>query len=208
MGINLDELKFDENGLIPAVIQDVYTKEVLMLAYMNKESIELTIKTGKVNFYSRSRKTLWLKGETSGNYLNLKRLEYDCDADALLVEVIPEGPVCHTGNKSCFYRTMYKSEDAPEGVGIIKKLSERIADRKKHPVDGSYTNYLLDKGIDKILKKVGEECAETIIAAKNNSPEEITYEVSDLVYHLLVMLAERGVDVNRIYDELARRYKK
>lgn len=208
MELNEIELKFDENGLIPAIVQDVYTKEVLMLGYMNRESLELTLKTGKVNFYSRSRKALWLKGETSGNYLNLKKLRYDCDGDALLIEVIPEGPVCHTGNKSCFYRTLHELEDSPDGVAIIEKLYKRIQDRKEHPVEGSYTNYLFDKGIDKILKKVGEECAETIIAAKNNSPDEIRYEVSDLVYHLLVMLVDRGVDVKQIYDELTRRYKK
>ncbi|SHF38418.1 phosphoribosyl-ATP pyrophosphatase /phosphoribosyl-AMP cyclohydrolase [Caldanaerobius fijiensis DSM 17918] len=208
MELNEIELKFDENGLIPAIVQDVYTKEVLMLGYMNRESLELTLKTGRVNFYSRSRKALWLKGETSGNYLNLKKLRYDCDGDALLIEVIPEGPVCHTGNKSCFYRTLHESEDSPDGVAIIEKLYKRIQDRKEHPVEGSYTNYLFDKGIDKILKKVGEECAETIIAAKNNSPDEIRYEVSDLVYHLLVMLVDRGVDVKQIYDELTRRYKK
>lgn len=208
MELNGIELKFDENGLIPAIVQDVYTKEVLMLGYMNRESLELTLKTGKVNFYSRSRKALWLKGETSGNYLNLKKLRYDCDGDALLIEVIPEGPVCHTGNKSCFYRTLHELEDSPDGVAIIEKLYKRIQDRKEHPVEGSYTNYLFDKGIDKILKKVGEECAETIIAAKNNSPDEIRYEVSDLAYHLLVMLVDRGVDVKQIYDELTRRYKK
>lgn len=208
MEFNGIELKFDENGLIPAIVQDVYTKEVLMLGYMNRESLELTLKTGRVNFYSRSRKALWLKGETSGNYLNLKKLRYDCDGDALLIEVIPEGPVCHTGNKSCFYRTLHELEDSPDGVAIIEKLYKRIQDRKEHPVEGSYTNYLFDKGIDKILKKVGEECAETIIAAKNNSPDEIRYEVSDLVYHLLVMLVDRGVDVKQIYDELTKRYKK
>lgn len=207
MEVDLKNIKFDDNGLIPSIVQNVYTGEVLMLAYMNKESLDETLKTSKACFYSRSRQKLWVKGETSGNYMNVINIKSDCDNDALLLQVIPDGPACHTGNDSCFYTAVKENNDI-HGCLILDELFKRISDRKQNPVEGSYTNYLFDKGIDKILKKVGEESAETIIASKNNSKTEIRYEASDLLYHLMVLLVDRGLKLDDIYDELTKRYNK
>ncbi|RBP58759.1 phosphoribosyl-ATP pyrophosphatase /phosphoribosyl-AMP cyclohydrolase [Alkalibaculum bacchi] len=204
--MDLSNIKYDEKGLIPAIIQDVNTNEVLMMAYMNEESLKKTMETNKTWFYSRSRQNLWNKGETSGNFQDVKSISYDCDGDTLLVKVIPEGPSCHTGNNSCFFNSIVEEENIanPE---ILKQLYKTIEDRRANPVEGSYTNYLFEKGIDKILKKVGEENAETIIAAKNNSKEELIYESSDLIYHLLVLLVNQGVSLEDIFGELEKRHK-
>ncbi len=201
-----ENIKFDEKGLIPAIVQDSKTLEVLMLGYMNKEAYEKTLKTKKVHFYSRSRNKLWLKGESSKNYLYLESLNLDCDNDTVLVKVNPAGPTCHTGEVSCFFKKIIESEKNID-QGILFKLYNLIEDRKENPIEGSYTNYLLEKGIDKILKKVGEEAAETIIACKNEDREEIVYETSDLLYHLIVMLSERGVLLEEIFIKLNERYK-
>ncbi len=200
----LENIKFNGHGLVPCVVQDVYTREVLMLAYMNEESIKKTLETGETWFFSRSRNELWNKGATSGHKQTVKKLSYDCDGDTLLAEVEQIGAACHTGAKSCFYTTMFESE---EKVFEIGKLFDLIKERKETPVDGSYTNYLFDKGIDKILKKIGEECAEVIIAAKNPDLTELQYELSDLVYHSMVLMVERGLELKDIAEELKKRLK-
>ena len=205
--IELSTLKYDKNGLIPTIIQDVHTNEVLMMAYMNKESLQKTIDTKKTWFYSRSREKLWNKGETSGNFQEVKSIHYDCDGDTLLIKVKPQGPSCHTGENSCFYRDILKSSHKKSNNAILDELYTIIQQRKEHPQEGSYTNYLFDSGIDKILKKIGEENAETIIAAKNNSKEELIYETSDLLYHLLVLLVNQGVTLDDIQSELEKRHK-
>ncbi|MDR2650299.1 MAG: bifunctional phosphoribosyl-AMP cyclohydrolase/phosphoribosyl-ATP diphosphatase HisIE [Clostridiales bacterium] len=201
----INEIKFDENGLVPIIAQDYHTGEVLMLAYTNLEALGKTLKTGKMHYFSRSRQKLWLKGETSGHIQTLLTLYYDCDIDSLLAVVKQEGEACHTGNRTCFYRVGYGAESY--SWDHLKALYSTSLARKENPKAGSYTNYLFDKGIDKILKKVGEESAEVIIAAKNNSKDEITYETADLLYHLSVMLADRGVRWEDVYAELARRRK-
>ena len=200
----LENIKFNGHGLVPCVVQDVYTREVLMLAYMNEESIKKTLETGETWFFSRSRNELWNKGATSGHKQTVKKLSYDCDGDTLLAEVEQIGAACHTGAKSCFYTTMFESE---EKVFEIGKLFDLIKERKETPVEGSYTNYLFDKGIDKILKKVGEESAEVIIAAKNPGLTELQYELSDLVYHSMVLMVERGLELKDIAEELKKRLK-
>jgi phosphoribosyl-ATP pyrophosphohydrolase/phosphoribosyl-AMP cyclohydrolase len=205
--MDTSKLKFNEKGLIPVVVQDVKTNSVLMLAYMNKESIEATLETGKMTYFSRSRNKLWQKGETSGNFQTLRELKLDCDGDTLLALVSQEGVACHTGEYSCFFESLYGEGDYTSGYGIIDELYGVIEGRKKHPVEGSYTNYLFDKGIDKILKKVGEESAEVIIAAKNAAPDEIRYETADLIYHLLVMLCEEGLTPSEVFAELEKRRK-
>ncbi len=204
------ELKYDANGLIPAVLQDVQTKEVLMVAYMNAEALRLSLETGHATFWSRSRQELWEKGATSGNFMHIKEILVDCDADCLLVLVQPDGPACHTGNKTCFFRKIEdgKLTDYTPIAGsrdILERLTAVTQDRKKHPKEGSYTNYLFDKGADKILKKVGEEAAEVVIAGKNKSKEEIRYETADLMYHLTVMLVDNGMTWDDIYEELEKR---
>nr|WP_038265518.1 bifunctional phosphoribosyl-AMP cyclohydrolase/phosphoribosyl-ATP diphosphatase HisIE [Peptoclostridium litorale] len=208
----IDEIKFDEKGLVPAIVQDCKSGEVLMLAYMNRESFKKTVDTGQTWFYSRSRQELWNKGATSGNVQSVKDMYYDCDADSILVKVEPKGPACHTGENSCFFNQVVKSGEIDEKFenekDVLKDLYVLIQDRKENPVEGSYTNYLFEKGIDKILKKVGEEAAEVIIGAKNLDRAEITYEVSDLVYHILVLLVETGVSIEDIKSELAKRHKK
>lgn len=200
----IEKIKFDQNGLVPCICQDINTKEVLMLAYMNRESLKITIDTKKATYYSRSRQSLWEKGATSGNTQAVESIFYDCDKDALLLKVTQEGNACHTGVYSCFTTNTTSNLDS----NIIAKIYQRILERKQFPKEGSYTNYLLEKGIDKILKKVGEESAETIIAAKNGSRTELVSESSDLVYHLLVMLAAQGVEPKDIYSELERRFIK
>lgn len=201
--LNIDKLKFDDNGLIPAIIIDYYTKEVLTLAYMNKESLEISLKEGKTCFYSRSRKELWRKGETSKNYQHIQSIKSDCDNDALVIEVIKEGPACHTGAESCFMNEVYQKENYKDFS--IYKLYELIRGRKINMTEGSYTTYLFNSGIDKILKKIGEESSEVIIGAKNGSKEEIIYELSDLLYHSLVLMVEKNITLNDIKDELSKR---
>jgi phosphoribosyl-ATP pyrophosphohydrolase/phosphoribosyl-AMP cyclohydrolase len=202
----LENIKFDDKGLVPAIVQNVNTGKVLMLAYMNEESIKLTLETRKTWFYSRSREKLWNKGETSGNYQGVKKISYDCDGDTVLLEVEPLGPSCHTGEESCFFNKVL-DEKVDSNKDILEKLYNLIGNRKENPVAGSYTNYLFNKGIDKILKKVGEEASEVIIASKNNSKEEMTYEISDLVYHMLVLMVDKGVTINDIKNELDKRHK-
>lgn len=197
-----EKVRFDEKGLVPAIVQDAVTKEVLTLAYMNKESLALTIEKGETWFYSRSRQELWHKGATSGNTQKVVSLHYDCDQDAILVQVYPTGPACHTGEYSCF------SEIEPKHLGILTQLEELIKEREQKRPEGSYTTYLFEKGIDKILKKVGEEAAEVIIAAKNGSHDELRYETADLLFHLLVLLRESKLPLDEVLKELASRYKK
>lgn len=196
------DLKFDERGLIPCIVQDERTGEVLMLAYMNEESIKITLEEKRMCYWSRSRQELWRKGETSGNVQDLVSLSYDCDKDTLLAQVIQTGPACHTGHRTCFFRSLYgdKTEN------IVKTLYDTVEDRKVNPEEGSYTAYLFREGVDKICKKIGEESTETVIAAKNNSEEELIYEVSDLVFHTMVLLSERGVHPDKIRKELERRH--
>ena len=201
--LNIDKLKFDDNGLIPSIIIDYYTKEVLTLAYMNKESLEISLKEGKTCFYSRSRKELWRKGETSKNYQHIQNIKSDCDNDALVIEVIKDGPACHTGAESCFMNEVYQKENYKDFS--IYKLYELIRGRKINMTEGSYTTYLFNSGIDKILKKIGEESSEVIIGAKNGSKEEIIYELSDLLYHSLVLMVEKNITLNDIKDELSKR---
>lgn len=213
----IENVKFNENGLIPAILQDSDTKAVLMFAYMNQESLEMTLETKKATFWSRSRQELWVKGETSGNYQFVKELRIDCDNDTLLVLVKPEGPACHTGKKSCFYRRLdgqdldNKENDSysyfMEKAVFLKKLYQLIKERKDNPVEGSYTNYLFNEGVDKVCKKVGEEAAEVIIGAKNADHDEIVYEVSDLIYHLLVLLNIYQIPLEDILTELEGRSK-
>ncbi len=210
-------IKFDERGLVPAIIQDVHSGQVLMMAYMNAESLDKTIASGQTWFYSRSRQALWMKGESSGHVQKVKEVLFDCDEDTLLIKVEQTGAACHTGHYSCFYRDSKGQEVEasvfnPEEVyasasnrGILMQLYEVIRDRREKMPEGSYTTYLFTKGIDKILKKVGEENAEVIIAAKNGSKSELIYESSDLLYHLLVLLVEQGVELDEIFNELASR---
>ena len=195
------ELKFDEKGLIPAIVQDFYTKQVLTLAYMNRESLEITMKEGRTCFWSRSRQKLWRKGESSGNYQKVVSMTADCDGDALVIEVIKEGPACHTGRESCFFNEVYQS---PEQNGFsYEELMNQIRGRKENPKEGSYTTYLFEEGTEKILKKIGEESSEVIIAAAKGDREETIYEVSDLLYHLFVMMIDAGIDLKDITAELA-----
>ena len=200
--INLDEIKFDERGLIPAIVQNAETREVLMLAYMNEESLARTIQTKQTWFWSRSRQELWHKGATSGNTQQVVSLALDCDADAIVVLVKPAGPACHTGSISCFDTTEGHAADLGS---LLSRLYQLIQHRERERPAGSYTTYLFDEGIDKILKKLGEESAETIIAAKNDDSERLIAEVSDLIYHLLVLLVARGVSLEEIGNELSQR---
>ncbi|MCH5187468.1 MAG: bifunctional phosphoribosyl-AMP cyclohydrolase/phosphoribosyl-ATP diphosphatase HisIE [Oscillospiraceae bacterium] len=205
----IDDIKFDEKGLVPAVVQDATDDRILMLAYMNRESLEKTLETGKTWFFSRSRGKLWNKGETSGHFQTVREILVDCDMDSLVIKVDQTGAACHTGNRSCFYRKAENGELAeyaePANAHILDEVYAVVKDRMENPKEDSYTNYLLDTGIDKILKKVGEECSETIIAAKNDEPDEIALETSDLLYHLIVMLAERGMTMEQVYAELKGR---
>jgi phosphoribosyl-AMP cyclohydrolase / phosphoribosyl-ATP pyrophosphohydrolase len=198
------ELKFDEKGLIPVVVQDYFTKQVLTVAYMNRESLEITIKEGRTCFYSRSRQELWRKGETSGNTQEVVNITADCDKDALVIQVIKKGPACHTGETSCFFEPVYQSDTVP--AFSVDTLYNMIRGRKENPKEGSYTNYLFDKGIEKILKKVGEESTEVVIAAARGKRDEVIYEVSDLAYHLLVMMVETDVLPEEIVKELSGRH--
>lgn len=202
--IKIEELKFDEKGLIPAIVVDVHTKEVLTLAYMNKESLEITLEKGCTCFWSRSRQELWLKGETSGNYQHVVSITADCDKDALVVKVEKDGPACHTGAESCFFNPLFIDEEKHEFS--LRGLYALLMGRKKEMPQGSYTTYLFEKGLDKILKKVGEESTEVIIAAKAEDKKETIYEIADLAYHLLVLMAQSGITVDEVEQELASRH--
>ena len=202
----MHDLKFNDDGLIPAIIQDYHSKQVLMMAYMNRESLDISIKEGKTCFYSRSRKELWRKGETSGNIQNITMIRADCDCDTLLIEVIPAGPACHTGETSCFYNTIYHNDSFPDFS--IKALYDLIINRKTEGKEGSYTKYLFDKGIDKILKKIGEESTEVVIAGKSGSTDDTAYEIADLTYHVLVLMAQMGINPRDIFTQLADRFHK
>jgi len=202
--ISLDDLKFDERGLIPAIVVDAKTREVLTLAYMNRESLEISLQKGLTCFWSRSRQELWLKGETSGNYQHIVSVTADCDRDALVVVVEKDGPACHTGRESCFHNPLYLSEERQDFTyaGLMDLLKGRKTEKK----EGSYTTYLFEKGLDKILKKVGEESTEVIIAAKDRDRKETIYEIADLAYHVMVLMVEAGISLEEIRDELAGRH--
>ena len=204
--LDFSEFKLNSDGLIPVIVQDHKTNEVLMMAYMNEEAFDSTVKTGRMTYYSRSRKCQWVKGETSGHFQYVKSLAIDCDKDTLLAKVEQVGAACHTGNRSCFYTTIVGADyDAKNPLQVFESVYNTIVDRREHPKEGSYTNYLFEKGIDKILKKVGEEATEIVIAAKNPNPEEIKYEISDFLYHAMVLMVERGVTWEDITNELADR---
>ena len=203
--VNIDELKFNAHGLIPAIVIDDDTGDVLMMAWMNEESLKISLEKKLTCFWSRSRKELWLKGETSGNYQHIIEIKADCDRDTLLIYVKPDGPACHLGNYSCFVDDVLPREDYEHEKFTLCGLMELIKGRKLEKKEGSYTSYLFDKGLDKILKKIGEESSEVIIAAKNDRKEAI-YEISDLVYHMLVLMAEMDIDIKDILRELASRH--
>ncbi|MEY8352074.1 bifunctional phosphoribosyl-AMP cyclohydrolase/phosphoribosyl-ATP diphosphatase HisIE [Lachnospiraceae bacterium 54-53] len=204
--VSFDQLKQNSDGLVPVITQDYRTGEVLMLAYMNEQAFDETLRTGRMTYYSRSRKSLWLKGETSGHYQYVKSLFIDCDDDTLLAKVNQIGAACHTGAKSCFYRDLVKKEyQETNPLKVFEEVFQVILDRKANPKEGSYTNYLFDKGLDKILKKLGEESTEIVIAAKNPNPEEVKYEISDFLYHMMVLMAHKGITWEDITRELANR---
>ena len=202
--LNISELKFDEKGLIPAIVVDSVTKKVLTLAYMNKESLAISMEKGLTCFWSRSRNELWLKGETSGNYQHIVSITADCDGDALVVVVEKDGPACHTGTDSCFTNPLWESESLQEFS--LQGLYDMLVGRNKTRPEGSYTTYLFDKGIDKILKKMGEECTEVIIAGKADDKKETIYELADLAYHAMVLMVQMGISVEDIHRELASRH--
>ena len=202
--INIDELKFDKDGLIPAVVQDAVSRKVLMVAYMNRESLELSMQKGLCCFWSRSRGELWLKGETSGNYQHIVSITADCDRDTLLILAEPDGPACHLGTESCFSYPLWESEERHEFS--LEGLMELIKGRKTEKKEGSYTTYLFEKGLDKILKKVGEESTEVIIAAKAEDKKDTIYEIADLAYHVMVLMTQAGISLEDIHRELASRH--
>ncbi|MBE6616548.1 MAG: bifunctional phosphoribosyl-AMP cyclohydrolase/phosphoribosyl-ATP diphosphatase HisIE [Ruminococcaceae bacterium] len=202
--INIDELKFDDRGLIPAIVVDAVTKRVLTLAYMNKESLQISMEKGLTCFWSRSRQELWLKGETSGNYQHIVSITADCDKDALVVVVEPDGPACHLGTESCFENPLWESDTLHEFS--LQSLMKMLEGRKLEKKEGSYTTYLFEKGIDKILKKVGEECTEVIIAGKADDKRETIYEIADLAYHVMVLMLQMGISLEDIHNELASRH--
>ena len=202
--IDINTLKFDEKGLIPAVVVDAVTKQVLTVAYMNEESLKISMEKGLTCFWSRSRQELWLKGETSGNYQHIVSITADCDGDALVVLVEKDGPACHLGEESCFHNPVWESEERQEFS--LQALMEMLVGRKETPKEGSYTTYLFQKGLDKILKKVGEECTEVIIGAKSDDKAETVYEIADLCYHVMVLMIEMGISLEDIHRELASRH--
>ena len=202
---DIKNLKYNADGLIPAIITDAADGAVLMLGYMNAESLSITLEKKKVCFFSRSRQKLWLKGETSGNFLNVVSIKTDCDADTLLITAKPDGPTCHTGARSCFFEDIYEDEDAEQAF-CLDDLMKLIEGRKTDPKEGSYTTYLFEKGIDKILKKVGEECTEVIIAGKGGDRAEAIFEIADLTYHIMVMMTEMGITIDEVRAELASRH--
>ncbi|MGE7838596.1 bifunctional phosphoribosyl-AMP cyclohydrolase/phosphoribosyl-ATP diphosphatase HisIE [Viridibacillus arvi] len=203
----IENLQFDEKGLITTVVQDAQTKEVLTVAYMNKESLEKTLATGQTWFYSRSRQELWHKGATSGNTQNVIAIRSDCDKDALVIEVLPAGPACHNGTTSCFTETIKEKSDNVGSLDIITELRSVIQNREKEMPEGAYTTYLFNEGIDKICKKVGEEATEVVIASKNRDAEELKWETADLIYHLLVLLQEQKLDVFDVLGVLQKRHE-
>ncbi len=204
---NFSEIKFDSNGLVPSVAQDTATLEVLMVAYMNRESLEKTLSTGKAHFYSRSRQSLWLKGETSGNFLEVRSVRYDCDGDTILLLVEPKGPACHTGERSCFFRSLKEDErPAPAGPQVIKALYEIIKERKNSPPDKSYVASLYAKGLPKILAKIEEESGELVEAAREKGKDSVLYEFCDLWFHTLVLLSNEGLEIEAVFRELGRRF--
>jgi len=202
--LNIDELKFDEKGLIPAIVVDSITKKVLTLAYMNRESLQISMEKGLTCFFSRSRQKLWLKGETSGNFQHIVSITADCDNDALVVAVEPDGPACHLGTESCFTKPVWESDELSEFS--LSDLMKLIEGRKVEKKEGSYTTYLFEKGLDKILKKVGEESTEVIIAAKAEDKKETIYEIADLAYHVMVLMIEAGISLEDVHRELASRH--
>ncbi|MFV0401101.1 MAG: bifunctional phosphoribosyl-AMP cyclohydrolase/phosphoribosyl-ATP diphosphatase HisIE [Oscillospiraceae bacterium] len=202
--IEISTVKFDDKGLVPAIVQDFRTKEVLTLAYMNRESLEISTREKRTCFYSRSRQELWRKGETSGNVQEIVAITADCDSDALLVEVRPAGPACHTGEVSCFHQPIWEKDELQRFS--MDALYSLILGRKTEKKEGSYTTYLFEKGDDKILKKVGEECTEVVIAAKNNDNAELVYEIADLAYHTMVLMVQKGIGIDEIRSELASRH--
>lgn len=202
--LEISDLKFDERGLIPAIVVDTETKQVLMLAYMNAESLRISMEEGRTCFYSRSRETLWRKGETSGNVQSIVSITADCDADTLIVEVRKAGPACHTGAESCFFQPVYEGEEAPGFQ--YEDLFEMLRGRKNEPKEGSYTTYLFEKGLDKILKKVGEEATEVILSAKDRDKANTVYEIGDLMYHIMVLMIEAGIEPDDIKREMASRH--
>lgn len=204
INFDIDSLKFDDKGLIPAVVVDAITKKVLTVAYMNKESLEISMQKGLTCFFSRSRQELWLKGETSGNYQHIVSITADCDKDALVVTVEKDGPACHEGTDSCFTKPVWHSEELSEFS--LEGLYDLLADRKATLPEGSYTTYLFQKGTDKILKKVGEECTEVIIAAKADDKKETVYEIADLAYHIMVLMNQMGISLEEVHRELASRH--
>jgi len=215
MKVAIDEIKFDEQGLVPAIVQDARTLRVLTLAYMNADSLKRTVETNETWFWSRSRAILWHKGETSGHTQSVENIVVDCDKDALTILVTPNGPACHTGEESCFHHSLHEGseqeherEEVSDLGAILNELYAVVASRKKERPAGSYTTYLFEQGLDKILKKVGEEASETIIAAKNEDSGALAGEASDLLYHLIVLLVERGLSLNDIRQELISRQKK
>ena len=216
MKISIEEIKFDERGLIPAIVQDADTRKVLTLAYMNADSLKRTIETGETWFWSRSRSCLWHKGETSGNTQQVVDILLDCDSDSVTLLVKANGPACHTGQQSCFHNELQEASDSLKKIAdqksslgaVLEDLYMLVESRKRDRPEGSYTTYLFDQGLDKILKKVGEESSETIIAAKNQDPADLTSEAADLLYHLIVLMVERGVALDEIRDELVSRSKK
>ncbi|MBP1932606.1 bifunctional phosphoribosyl-AMP cyclohydrolase/phosphoribosyl-ATP diphosphatase HisIE [Ammoniphilus resinae] len=206
--IDWEKITFDQQGLVPAIIQDAQSKEVLMMAYMNKESLQKTLDTGETWFWSRSRQELWHKGETSGNTQKVGRISLDCDGDTLLIQVNPAGPACHNNTYTCFTSLTDEEQAGPGRFEILGQLEALIAKRDAERTEGAYTTYLFEKGVDKILKKVGEEAGEVIIAAKNRSHEELRWEASDLIYHLLVLLREQQLPLDDVLKELSGRYHK
>lgn len=202
----IKKLKFDDKGLIPAIIIDANSNEVLTLAYMNEESLKISLEKRLTCFYSRSRQELWLKGETSGNYQHILEITADCDFDSLLIKVIKDGPACHTGSESCFTNSIFEDEENKAKSFSLQGLYELLEDRKIKKPEGSYTSYLFEKGLDKILKKVGEESTEVIIAAKDNDHEESIYEIADLTYHIMTLMVELGISVDEIKNELGSRH--
>lgn len=202
--LDINSLKFDEKGLIPAIVSDAATGQVLTLAYMNRDSLEISMKENRTCFYSRSRQELWRKGDTSGNVQHIVSITADCDADALLVRVRADGPACHTGEVTCFHQPLFEGEEAEPFS--VSALADMLKTRKASPQEGSYTSYLFEKGLDKILKKVGEECTEVIIGAKGNDRAETLYELADLAYHSLVLMTEMGISLEELSLELASRH--
>lgn len=208
-----DKIQWNEQGLVPAILQDAVSKDVLMMAYMNRESLKRTLESGEAWFWSRSREELWHKGATSGHTQKVQGVRYDCDADTLLLQVIPQGAACHTGRQSCFFNEVplaaadnRESSAAADRFAILGTLETLIAEREAERPEGAYTTYLFEKGIDKILKKVGEETAEVIIAAKNKDNEELRYETSDLLFHLLVLMREAKLPLDEVLEELGKRH--